>query len=95
LVLSPTAYNTGRTAQPRPGGTPTVKAQDVEKFSAVGRRALKRLDKKGSLHIVGQTLDEQKAGLLAHAPLTTNVSRSRAMAAAITAASRVRAGGSY
>jgi hypothetical protein len=94
VVLSPTAYNTGRTAVTRPA-VPTVKAQDVEKFGAVGRRALKRLEQRGTLQIRGLTLDQQKEQLLAHAPITTNVSRSRAMAAAITAAQRVRAGAGY
>jgi hypothetical protein len=36
-----------------------------------------------------------KAELLEQAPLTTNVTRSNAMAAAIAAAARVRAGGRY
>jgi hypothetical protein len=37
----------------------------------------------------------RKEGLKAHAPITTNQSRSRAMTAAMSAAARVRAGSSY
>lgn len=70
--------------------TKTISTIDMDGLGAVGRRAIRKAAAKGKFTIV----NPQQA-LLERAPVTTNVTRSRAMAAAITAAQRVRAGGSY
>lgn len=73
------------------GNPPVIDAIDIETFNnPVHRRAIRRLAARGTYRIV-----DPRDALLTDAPVTTNKSRSQAMAAAITAAARVRRGGSY